>query len=66
MSDSNESPRILNMVLGLATVGPAAVGLISLMSGVLATAIGDLIGAGVCYFASAVAFGLQSHSIWGS
>jgi hypothetical protein len=53
----------LDTLIGLGTLGSAVIGVVGFVAALIAFFSGDLVGAGVCLIASALAFGLLANAV---
>lgn len=57
--------RGLNTIIGVATIGPVIVGIVSFVGALIPFFNGNYAGAGVLLIASALSFGLLSNAVLG-
>jgi hypothetical protein len=62
MTERSERKRADGMV-GLALIGGYAAGILALLTGLFAAVSGEIVGAGVCFLAAGVAFGLPVNAL---
>lgn len=61
MTETKDSKDTNSPAPGLAVFGSMATGLVSIVGGLVALADGDFVGAGICFFAAATAFGVVTY-----
>ena len=62
MTETNQKGRADGMV-GLALIGGYGAGILALLTGIFAAVSRDISGAGICFLAAGVAFGLPVNAL---
>jgi hypothetical protein len=59
----NENHKMLNAMIGLATLGSSVTGIVSFLAAMVTFLSGEFVAAGACLAAAALSFGLLANAV---